>query len=75
MIYEFESPKDYFEKNNPKINYDNLSEYAKDTLEVVVYKEYKRRELLRVAAATADKLDGVMQGVADLLRELSKEIK
>ena len=74
MIYEFESPKDYFEKNNPKMNYDNLSEYAKDTLEVV-YKEYKRRELLRVAAATADKLDGVMQGVADLLRELSKEIK
>ena len=74
MIYEFESPKDYFEKNNPDYDYSDLTESTKDTLEVV-YKEYKRRELLRVAAATADKLDGVMQDVADLLRELSKEIK
>lgn len=74
MIYEFNSPKEYFEKSNPKMNYDNLSKYAKDTWEIV-YKKYKRRELLRAAEATADKLDGVMQGVADLLRELSKEIK
>ena len=74
MIYEFESPKDYFEKNNPDYDYSDFVESTKDTLDVV-YKEYKRRELLRVAAATADKLDGVMQGVADLLRELSKEIK
>ena len=31
--------------------------------------------MLKAAAATADKLDGVMQGVADLLRELIKEIE
>ena len=74
MIYEFESPKDYFEKNNPDYDYNDLPYSTKYTLDIV-YKEYKRRELVKVAAATADKLDGVMQGVSDLLRELIKEIK
>lgn len=26
MIYEFESPKDYFEKNNPKMSDDKLEQ-------------------------------------------------